>query len=355
MRQAVAEICQGQQERIRQVKNECIDVVNACYDTQSKSLKDFSNIKEQLLLGSRLELSEQMCKEKLDACSNLYGGGDAGLSELVDTMSNTTDQKIAQDCQKALQEYARDICMVPLSDIVHGYPFACRVYAPGEQKYATIKECNEMFTTQSPIYGGGDGDGDGGSGTVGGSGGYNCPAYKKYTSCKAGSGTPGTGYYMTVGGAYNGTPVAGNACSKCPDDCKCSGGTAPADCTGGASYQTNSCGNDYIGSLYQKLVRYALQTCVRPSQANEVIPTTVLADVNVVMDSIKVQMGAQLAVECERLKGIWINLQFLDNKNNENPMDETPDGKDDATGDKLLEEFYSETSSNPKWGYCKKP
>ncbi|MDR1337851.1 MAG: hypothetical protein LBJ73_02365 [Rickettsiales bacterium] len=333
MRQAVAEIYQGQQDRIRQVKNECIDVVNNCYDTQSKSLKDFSNVKEQLLLGSRMELSEQMCREKLDACSNLYGGGDAGLTEMVNVMNHSTDQKIAQDCQKALQEYAKDICMVPSNDIVHGYPYACRVYTPGEQKYATIADCNITFTQQPDlsndnIVGIGGGNSDTGSG----GGGYSCPTHKMYTGCKEGDGTPGTGYYMTVGGAYNGTPVAGNMCSPCPATCICRGGTENYSC----SATDSTCG-DYIGSLYQKLVRYALQVCVRPSKTNAPIPTTVLADVNVVMDRIKVQMGVQLSAECERRTGVWVST----------PWDTTSNDKHAL--------FYTETSSNTKWGYCKVP
>ena len=102
MRQAITEIYQGQQERIRQVKNECLDVVNQCYDIQSQSLKDFSNVKEQLLLGSRLELSEEMCQEKLYACANLYGGGTNGMNELINAMGTITDQQIAQQCQNTL-------------------------------------------------------------------------------------------------------------------------------------------------------------------------------------------------------------------------------------------------------------
>ena len=60
MRQAITEIYQKQQNKIREVKEECLEVVNACYDEKNQSLKDFSNIKEELLLGSRLELSEEL-------------------------------------------------------------------------------------------------------------------------------------------------------------------------------------------------------------------------------------------------------------------------------------------------------
>ncbi|MBD5391670.1 hypothetical protein HDR66_02595, partial [bacterium] len=41
MRQAITEIYQGQRERVRQVKDECLAVVNQCYDTTSSQLRDF--------------------------------------------------------------------------------------------------------------------------------------------------------------------------------------------------------------------------------------------------------------------------------------------------------------------------
>ncbi|MDR1361115.1 MAG: hypothetical protein LBJ18_02280 [Rickettsiales bacterium] len=131
MRQAIAEIYQGQQSRIRQVKDECVEIVNVCYDTQSKQLKDFSNVKEQQLLGSRLELSEQMCRDKLEACSNLYGGGTNGMNELLEMTGHTTEQKIAQNCKATLEEYVRDICASPSSDTTHAYPYSCRTRVPG--------------------------------------------------------------------------------------------------------------------------------------------------------------------------------------------------------------------------------
>ena len=162
VRQAITEIYQGQHDRIRQVKSECLDVVNACYDTQQQSLKDFSNIKDQLLLGSRLELSEEMCREKLDACSNLYGGGSQGMLELLTTMHNITSQQIAKECLTTLQDYAKQLCAVPSNDTLHGYPYACRVYAPGDQIYATNHKCN-LKTNISTIIPSGGNSGSGGN------------------------------------------------------------------------------------------------------------------------------------------------------------------------------------------------
>jgi hypothetical protein len=362
MRQAITEIYQGQQERIRTVKNECLDVVNTCYDTQSQSLKDFSNVKEQLLLGSRLELSEEMCREKLDACSNLYGGGSHGMAELLTAMHDITSQTIAKSCQTILQDYARDLCAVPSNDSLHAYPFACRVYAPGEQIYATIHACNvrtQSNDTLSNIVIGGSntndgsnpddetsggssgGDGSGGNTTGGG---YVCSSDKIYIACKP-------GYYMTMKGQYNGNPTVGNTCTPCTNNvCICTGGTTAPVCKNTnpqdkkpTTTDDSTCGNDYVGSLYHKLARYAIQACVRPSESDQALPATVIQGINVVMDKIRTDMANALSAECERLDGIWVDTVWADTNT---------DNLHDITGDKLNTKFYSETSSNTKWGYC---
>ncbi len=311
MRQAIIEIYQGQQARVRDVKNNCLDVVNECYDTQSQSLKDFSKIKESLLLGSRLELSEQLCREKLDACSNLYGGGSNGLQELLTAMDNITDQKIAKECSALLQDFAKETCAVPSNDTLHTYPYACRVYAPGDQKYANNTACNQMLWSE--------GNSDTSSilppPTTGGSA-YLCPELREYSSCNE-------NYYMAYNGRPDTTPRPGNQCLPCPDGATCSGGKLNSECGG------------YVGSLYQKLVRYAMQTCTRPSNAtseNPTIPETVLQDVNVVMDKIRVEMAKSLAAECDRLGGTWIDTPF-------------------ESGQKY-QYFYNETGANDEWGYC---
>lgn len=371
MRQAITEIYQGQQERIRNVKNECLDVVNKCYDTQSQSLKDFSNIKEQMLLGSRLELSEQMCREKLDACSNLYGGGSHGMAELITAMHDITSQQIAKDCQTTLFAYARDLCAVPSNDSLHAYPFACRVYAPGEQIYASIYACNIQTQNDRAGYDntpndttyndntGGDTGGDGNRGNNNQSvGGYSCPTYKRYASCNP-------GYYLAFNGKYNPESKVGNTCAQCPDGYTCPGGTdAPiVDPNASVVAVRGMCGDDYVGSLYHKLARYAMQACVRPSESDRALPQTVLQDINVVMDQIRNDMSKSLSAECERLGGTWVDTVWIDKVENKtccangtcttgDGVTEFTDGCHDTTGDPLFKKFYSETSANTKWGYC---
>ena len=350
VRQAIVEIYQGQQEKIRDVKNECLDVVNTCYDEQSESLKDFSNVKEELLTGSRLELSEELCQEKLYACSNLYGdpNGD-GLELLLTAMHDITDQKIAAQCQSLLEAFATDMCAVPSNDTLHNYPYGCRVYAPGDAIYASNWFCNQLQWDNSSSGSGGTGGGD----IITPITGYSCPTFKKYTSCNY-------GYYMATQNAegswsYNGTPVAGNRCLACPAGSQCPGGTdGPQGGTVGAEVDED-CGDDYAGSLYQRMVKYATQVCVRPSDYDKIttgelsIPTTVLQDVNIVMDKIRVDMATVLSTECDRLGGTWVDTQWIDETGAENGGG---DGKHDKTGHQQYKYFYDETGSNTKWGYC---
>lgn len=298
LRQAISEIYQGQQERVRQVKNECLEVVNKCYDEKNKSLKDFSNVKEQLLLGQRMELSEQLCREKLDTCSNLYGGGPNGLSELLTAMYNITNQTIANQCLTTLREYTHEICAPAGNDTIHKYPYSCRVYAPGEAKYATDQNCNKRNKEAS-------------RNEVTNDTNVMWPYNRKYIACNE-----------TYG-------IMDNKCYKCPDGEK--------ECD-----PKNNCGT-YVGSLYQKLARYALETCIRPSEADQGLTPTVLQDINTHMDEIHKEMASELAKECERLGGIWVNTAWRADENNE---------KHATREDYRYKLFYDNTSANTEWGYC---
>lgn len=301
LRQAITEIHQGQQEKIRQVKDDCLNVVNQCYDEQNKSLKDFSNTDEALLLGSRLELSEAMCREKMDTCSNLYGGGPEGLSELVDTMYNIIEQQIAQQCLTTLQNYVQELCAVPGTDTVHKFPYGCRTYTPGSQEYVSNPECNKLKSNAMLV--------------VSKNTKYTTTCTKRYQSCNPGF------YY--VGETQQ--------CIKCPDGYYCPGGTIQL-----TDIKPLKCPLDYTNSLYYKLANYATDACIRPSKRDDSLPHTVLQDINVVMDQIRSGVSTELAHECERLGGTWVSTAY-----------------EEETNDKLLSKFYTETSANKQWGYCR--
>lgn len=336
LRQSLVEIYQGQQQKVQTVKSECLHVVNECYLQKSDSLKEFSDTASEILLGHTLELSEQMCSDKLTTCSNLYGGGPEGLTMLINAMKGITDQTIAQTCPDLLTQFAQNICAVSDIDVAHSYPYGCRVYAPGEAMYAHNAICNSTLANpfsrsdivmsqqqNTPIQH------------------YSCPNTAiRYTSCKF-------NYYL-----YN--PTSGNAelqwysqnnateCRICPSGYICSGNTNAPQNIDSELYA--SCGMYYVGSLYQQLVRYALQNCTRPSDDSYVLSESLLADVDIVMKRVQNELVMELSKECERHNGTWVDMPWID---------ENYDGLHDSNGDSLLQEFYLATGTNKLWGYCK--
>lgn len=357
LRQALVEIYQGQQQRIQTVKTECLQVVNDCYLNKSDTLKQFSDNSSTILLGHTLELSEEMCAEKLNTCSNLYGGGPEGLSILVNTLAEITNETIAQTCPELLNTFAQNICAVSTNDSYHSYPYGCRVYAPGESRYAHEAMCNTTFVNPfsrsdivleevsnlSEQY-------------------YTCPgASRRYTKCKFNyylyspgltttsdinacfstdiSGPEAEAYY-TANRSF--CPRRATECHICPSGFICVGNKQPPQNIDTNLY--NTCGIYYIGSLYQQLVVYALQNCTRPSLDASVLPESLLADVDTVMRQIQTALIHELSNECDKYDGTWVDIPW---------QDDDYDGYHDKTGDVLLQEFYTNTGTNKLWGYCK--
>jgi len=153
-RQALVEIYQGQQQRITDVKNNCVSVVNKCYDTQTSNLKDFSNMDPQALMGQTVTVAEAMCQSKLAACSNLYGGGAEGMAALTDFVFNVGSLKIADNCQQYLTKYIQNYC-TRTSDISHEFPYDCRARVPGDIQCADATprdECTNSVYLQIANY-----------------------------------------------------------------------------------------------------------------------------------------------------------------------------------------------------------
>ena len=337
VRQALVEIYQGQRQRVQEVKTECLRVVNECYLKQNKQLETFSNNSSEISLGQMLELSEEMCKTQLTTCSNLYGGGSEGLALLVNTMTGITDETIAQTCPDLLNTYVKTMCSVQsTSDSVHKYPYNCRTYAPGEMRYAQIELCNS--TSVNPLLR---------SDVLSSKSNelknnYSCSTTNKvYTSCT-------TNYYLYNPSSCDdkGICFAGNEkateCHLCPAGYVCPGGQTKPYSTNSKLFE--SCGIDYIESMYQKLVLYALQNCIRPSRNSYILPESILADVDTVMKQLHVEMASALSDECERKNGTWVEIPWKDTNS---------DSVHDITGDSLLIDFYTSTGANKLWGYCK--
>jgi len=344
LRQAIVEIYQQQQQRVKIVKEECLQVVNQCYVKQSEQLTNLNNEYTKTNLVQTLELSEEMCREKLDTCSNLYGGGSDGLAILVATMTGINDAMIEQSCPDLLDAFARNICAVPSNDSIHAYPYGCRKYAPGESRYARTEICNttfanpfsrsEILTTMAVNESNSN---------------YlqmciNKEYIKKYISCKP-------NYYLyneekcTNSNTFCFSEDDANECHACPSTAICAGGTySPMSLDSETTELYNQCGEYYVGSLYQQFVIYALQNCTRQSNTTNVPSESLLMDIDNIVQQIRVSMITALAQECENQKGEWINMPWIDRDLN---------GKHDETNDTLQTDFYTATGSNTLWGYCK--
>jgi hypothetical protein len=350
LRQALVEIYQAQQERVATVKEECLQVVNKCYLKQSEDLKNFNDEDSPMVFVKALELSEEMCADKLNTCSNLYGGGPEGLEILIATMTGITNLTIEQSCPDLLKTFAQSLCAVQESDSLHYYPYGCRIYAPGESYYAREPLCNttlinpfsrsDILATQTITQTYTDYLGV-------------CKDYrKKYTSCKV-------GYYLhnedgtatSCGNESDAFDIrtkfcrhSAYECLACPAYKFCSGGqSAPVDIN---DELYRKCGQYYVDSLYQKLVIYALQNCTRNSDTSGVLSESLLAEIDKISKSIRSELIDILAEDCSDLYGKWVDSLWVDDNN---------DGYHDISGDVLLNDFYVATGANKLWGYCKDP
>lgn len=342
LRQALVEIYQEQQSRVQTVKDECLQIVNECYLKKSEQLKRLIGTDTKTNYNQLLELSEEMCAEKLNTCGNLYGGGDEGINILVATMTSVTDTTIEQSCTDLLNTFVQNLCAPTTNDSSHSYPYGCRAYAPGEARYARIDKCNSTLvnpfsktniliqnTYQQVAIQSYTGQ---------------CKDFTKiYTSCKY-------GYYLYSecdnGDCYSQTKAT--ECRACPGTMICPGGTSkPQTIDSSLSY---SCGEYYVGSLYQQLVRYALQNCRRPSKnadsTEDYVPSnSLLADIDRVINNVRANLVSELSKECANQSGTWIDIPWVD-KNG--------DGMHDSNDDVLHNDFYLLTGANALWGYCRK-
>ena len=339
LRQALVEIYQAQQQRVQTVKNECLQVINECYLKKSDTLKQFADTTSPITFVQTLELSEEMCNDKLNTCSNLYGGGSDGLEILIATMTGITDLAIEQSCTDLLTRFAQSVCAVPISDSSHAYPYGCRKYAPGEGRYARTEICNttltnpfsrsDIITTNvvTPTFANYDNA---------------CKQLtKRYSECRF-------NYYLynyeDCNKDYCFNESNATECHPCPKQCICYGGKQAPISRDSNLYE--QCGLYYIGSLYQQLVIYALQNCTRTSDSSNVLSEALLSAVNQTVQNVKSALIPMLSKECSDLNGVWVNSAWVDDNNN---------GYHDTTGDVLLKSFYVTTGTSTLWGYCKDP
>ena len=134
LRQTLIDLSQRQFSAVRTVQANCVQVVSDCYDEKLEQLKQFSSdVSEENVVARQIELTEGMCKDKLETCALLYGGGPPGLEKLREFVRNSQTIKLENTCEEYLRTYATNVC-TPVNDNIHSYPYACRFYRPGEKK-----------------------------------------------------------------------------------------------------------------------------------------------------------------------------------------------------------------------------
>ena len=146
-RTAIIEIAQAQDEKIEEVKMSCVSTMAECYDTQTSALRDFDTSTAQMVGALSAYAAKQMCVDKVSACAALYGndtpcdfGKDGkltnasacGLTALLNFVNAVDDIRIAEGCEVALENYAKELCTDTATG--KGYPWNCRLLSRSELK-----------------------------------------------------------------------------------------------------------------------------------------------------------------------------------------------------------------------------
>ena len=155
-RTALIEIAQAQDEKIEEVKMSCVSTMADCYDTQTSALKDFDNTTAQMAGALSAYAARHMCADRVMACASLYGNTEGctfdgngkltagnqssddgisrcGLGALLKFVDTVDQVRIAEGCETAMQNYAKELC-TPTSGNM-GYPWNCRL-----RSYKFIKD-----------------------------------------------------------------------------------------------------------------------------------------------------------------------------------------------------------------------
>jgi len=132
LRQTLIDLSQKQFATVRAVQNECIGIVNQCYDEKLEQLRQFaSDISQENVGAQQAGLTEVLCRQQLETCAMLYGGGPPGLEKLRQYVRNSQTVNLEDNCEKYLTSYVGEIC-TPINDTMRGFPYQCRFYNPGQ-------------------------------------------------------------------------------------------------------------------------------------------------------------------------------------------------------------------------------
>ena len=147
-RMIVIQVAQAQDDKIEEVKKNCVNVVKNCYDTQTGGLNEMAGVTQASSGAISAITARDMCKEDVFACAALYGdidgcsyddrtkklsavdGKKCGLQSLLAMVDAVDSVKFAKGCEESLREYVKETCAPVSGDSKHAYPWGCRNRSP---------------------------------------------------------------------------------------------------------------------------------------------------------------------------------------------------------------------------------
>ena len=166
-RNAIIEIAQAQSAKIEEVKDSCVDTIAECYDTQTNALKNVDKNTATTAAALARYTAGDMCREKVTTCAALYGSqsenssctfdsrghltnsaANCGLASLLSYVEAVDSLSIVEKCQKAVQEYATELCTPENS--TYSYPYNCKSMTfRGDNQDNDLRTVLERFALQN--------------------------------------------------------------------------------------------------------------------------------------------------------------------------------------------------------------
>lgn len=101
---ALLDIYYAQQDKVKEIKDSCFDLVAACYDNQTtaivNAMANLTGDYSLLLKPATISLTTKMCSDYIDSCNNLFAGDviKEYLANKDRTDSETACRAVAQQC-----------------------------------------------------------------------------------------------------------------------------------------------------------------------------------------------------------------------------------------------------------------
>ena len=142
-RSALIQMSQAQDDRIKKIKDSCVETIKECYDETSDTLFDIDYTDMQSTGALVAVATRGACYDRVLSCAALYGDQDGckfddktkkltnasgkkcGLQSLLAFVDTVDSVKVAEGCELALTKYAHELCDPKVGDTESVYPEGC--------------------------------------------------------------------------------------------------------------------------------------------------------------------------------------------------------------------------------------